>query len=409
MSALPLDNVRVLDLSRLLPGPFCSQLLADFGADVVKVEDPGAGDYARWTEPRFDGAEPSAGSAFFASLNRNKRSIRIDLKAAAGREALLALLDGADVLLESFRPGVMERLGLGYDALLARNPRLVICPISGYGQDGPYRDRSGHDLNYLAATGVLDLCGEAAGEPAQAAVQIADVGGGALLAAFGILAALRHRDRTGEGQVVDVSMAHGALAWLGPLAAEQAAGRTARRGALALGGGVLCYRVYRCSDGWVSLGALEPKFFATFCRAIEREDLLEHQFDAPGSTAHAALQAVFAQRTREQWAQLAAEHDCCLEVVRSLEEALDGELVRERGMVVTLDQPGAEAPVTVLGNPLALSRTPADHHRLPVPALGEHTEQVLAEAGLSAERIAELQADGAVAGRSDTVHGAFLG
>jgi crotonobetainyl-CoA:carnitine CoA-transferase CaiB-like acyl-CoA transferase len=407
MSSGPLAGVTVLDLTRLLPGPFCSQLLADFGADVVKVEDCGEGDYARWSEPRVAGAEPSAASAFFASLNRNKRSIRVDLKHPDGVAALLELASSADVLLESFRPGVLDRLGLGHDALLARNAALVICPITGYGQDGPYRDRSGHDIDYLAATGVLDLCGDA-DAPALPAVQVADVGGGALLAAVGVLVALRHRDRTGEGQVVDVSMAHGALAWLGPLAARAALGEAPRRGQLALGGGVACYRVYRCADGFVALGALEPKFFAAFCAAIEREDLLERQFDPPGSTGHRELEREFAARSREQWAAIAARHDCCLEVVRSLEEALDSDLVRERGMVVELEQAGAERPLAVLGNPLKLSRTPADHARRPVPSLGAHTEEVLAEAGFDGERIAALLAAGAVAGASEDAGRTFV-
>ncbi len=205
MNSLPLQGIRVLDLSRLLPGGFCSLLLADYGADVLKVEDTAAGDYIRWAAPRVDGVPDSAASALFLALNRNKRSIRIDLKNAAGREALLALVRTHDVVLESFRPGVLDRLGVGYDALRAANPRIVLCSISGYGQDGPLRDRAGHDMNYLALIGMLGLGGEGPGEPpALPAGQIADLGGGALMAAFGILAALRERDRSGEGQHVDV-------------------------------------------------------------------------------------------------------------------------------------------------------------------------------------------------------------
>jgi crotonobetainyl-CoA:carnitine CoA-transferase CaiB-like acyl-CoA transferase len=407
VTELPLDGIRVLDLSRLLPGAFCTQMLADFGADVVKVEDPRAGDYARWIEPRFDGAEPSGGSAFFASLNRNKRSVRLDLKHPDGRDCLLELVDGADVVLESFRPGVLDRLGLGHEQLLARNPRLIVCAISGYGQDGPYRERSGHDINYLAATGVLDLCGED-DHPSLPGVQVADIGGGALMAAFGILAALRHRDQSGHGQVVDVSMAHGALAWLGPLAAELAAGRPPRRGELALGGGALCYRVYRCRDGWVALGALEPKFFAAFCQAVAREDLIPYRLDPPGSPAHRALEAIFAARGRDEWAVVAAEHDCCLEIVRTLEEALATDLVSRRGMLAEVALPGRAATATVLGTPLQLSRTPADHNHFPVPALGEHTDEILAAAGLSAARIAALHQSGAAAGRSVDAGEVFL-
>src|SRR5271154_4682295 len=211
--SLPLEGVRVLDLSRLLPGGFCSLLLADFGADVVKVEDTGMGDYIRWSPPFYEGAHDSAKSALFLSLNRNKRSIRLDLKSDGGREALLALVRKSDVVLESFRPGVLERLGVGYERMREHNPGIVFCAISGYGQDGPKRDASGHDMNYLGLIGLLGLTGEhAGGGPIQSAGQIADLGGGALMAAFGIMAALRERDGSpgrsgsGEGQLVDVSM-----------------------------------------------------------------------------------------------------------------------------------------------------------------------------------------------------------
>ncbi|MDX6661078.1 MAG: alpha-methylacyl-CoA racemase, partial [Solirubrobacteraceae bacterium] len=216
--SLPLEGVRILDLSRLLPGGFCSLLLADLGADVLKVEDTGMGDYVRWAPPYYEGAEDSAKSAMFLALNRNKRSIRINLKDEGGSDVLLRLAREYDVLLESFRPGVLDRLGVGYERLREENAGLVYCAITGYGQDGPYRDRSGHDMNYLGLIGLLGLTGDRGGPPVQAAGQIADLGGGALMAAVGILAALRERDRSGEGQLVDVSMADGSLAWLAMVA-----------------------------------------------------------------------------------------------------------------------------------------------------------------------------------------------
>ena len=216
----PLEGLRVLDLSRLLPGGFCSLLLADLGAEVLKVEDTGMGDYVRWAQPGYEGAEDSARSALFLALNRNKRSIRVNLKDDAGREVFLRLTDGCDVVLESFRPGVLDRLGVGYERLRERNPGLVYCAITGYGQEGPYRDRSGHDLNYIGLTGLLGLTGERGGPPIQPGGQIADIGGGGLMAAFGILAALRQRERSGEGQLVDVSMTDGALSWLAMVAAR---------------------------------------------------------------------------------------------------------------------------------------------------------------------------------------------
>jgi alpha-methylacyl-CoA racemase len=406
---LPLAGIRVLDLSRLLPGGFCSLLLADYGADVLKVEDTGMGDYVRWAPPFYEGVERSAASALFLALNRGKRSIRLDLKSVDGREVFLRLARDADVVLESFRPGVLDRLGVGYAALREVNPGLVYCAISGYGQDGPFRDRAGHDMNYLARVGLLGLTGSADGPPVQAAGQIADVGGGALTAAFGIMAALWERSRSGEGQLVDVSMADGALSWLAMVAARHFAdGAVPARGGLELAGGLLCYRPYRCADdGWVALGALEPKFWGAWCRGVGREDLIERQFDPPGSPAHAEVEAVFAARTRAEWEAFAEEHDCCLEPVLGLDEALDSELVRARGMVAELDQPGAERTVRLLGVPVKLSRTPGDPSRSPGPGLGADTDAVLEELGYAADDIERLKASGAVAGPTETT-GSFL-
>jgi crotonobetainyl-CoA:carnitine CoA-transferase CaiB-like acyl-CoA transferase len=414
--SLPLEGVRVLDLSRLLPGGFCSLLLADFGADVVKVEDTGMGDYIRWSPPYYDGVDESARSALFLSLNRNKRSIRLDLKSERGREVLLRLVREYDVVLESFRPGVLDRLGVGYERMREQNPGLVYCAISGYGQDGPKRDASGHDTNYLGLIGLLGLTGELGGQPVQAAGQIADLGGGALMAAFGIMTALRERDGggmgsasrgSGEGQLVDVSMSDGALSWLAMVAAAYFAdGIVPRRGQLPLAGSLICYRPYECADGWMALGALEPKFWLQFCRGVGREELIAKQFEPPGSDAHAEVKEIFKARTRAEWEAFAREHDCCLEPVLELDEALSSELVRARGMVVDSEQPGAERAIRQLGIPVKLARTPGEHGRQPGPALGEHTETVLREAGYSDAEVAELLQAGAVAGPSGAQPGA---
>jgi alpha-methylacyl-CoA racemase len=408
--SLPLEGLRVLDLSRLLPGGFCSLLLADFGADVIKVEDTGIGDYVRWAPPFYEGANESARGALFLALNRGKRSIRVDLKTDAGRDVLLRLVKDADVLLESFRPGVLDRLGVGYSALRAVNPGLVYCAISGYGQDGPFTARSGHDMNYLGLGGLLGLTGEADGPPVQSAGQIADIGGGALMGVIGVLIALRERDRSGEGQFVDCSMFDGALSWLAMVAAEAMANeRAPRRGELQLAGSLTCYRPYRCADGYVTLGALEPKFWKAFCLGVGREDLVNNAFDPPGSETHRAVEEIFAQRTRSEWQAFASEHDCCLEPVLELEEVLDSELVRAREMITSLVQPGAEREVRLLGVPIKLSRTPGDPARGPGPVLGEHTDDVLRAAGFAEEEVAEMHSSGAVAGPAGTVQGSFMG
>jgi crotonobetainyl-CoA:carnitine CoA-transferase CaiB-like acyl-CoA transferase len=397
----PLAGIRVLDLSRLLPGGYCSLLLSDYGADVLKVEDTGPGDYLRWAPPRHAGVEPSAASAPFLALNRGKRSIRLDLKLSEGREVLLRLVREHDVLLESFRPGVLDRLGVGYERLREENPRLVYCAITGYGQQGPDRGRPGHDMNYLARGGLLGLSGTPDGPPLPAAGQIADIGGGALMAAFGILAALHERERSGEGQLVDVSMTRGAQSWLAMVAARYFAdGAVPRRGELELAGGLACYRPYACADGWVTLGALEPKFWHALCRGLGREDLLERHMDP---AVAGELEAIFAARTRAEWAAFDDEHGCCLEPVLALDEAL----ARAPENVVEVQQPGAVAPVRLLGPPVALSRTPPDGTR-PGPALGADTDAVLAALGYAAEEVERLKAAGAVAGPEGVRPGSFL-
>jgi alpha-methylacyl-CoA racemase len=408
VSGKALEDVKVLDLSRLLPGGFCSMMLADFGAEVLKVEDTGIGDYVRWAIPKYEGADETAASAYFLALNRGKRSIRINLKEPRGQEILLKLVKEYDVVLESFRPGVLDRLGVGYERMRQENPGIVYCAISGYGQTGPFVNRSGHDMNYLGLIGLLGLTGDKDGPPVQAAGQIADLGGGALMAAFGILTALRERDRSGEGQLVDVSMADGALSWLAMVAAKYLAEKTApQRGELELAGSLVCYRPYPCSDGYVTLGALEPKFWQAWCRGVGREDLIEKQFEGPGSDTHQEVERIFLERSRDEWQEFASNHDCCLEPVLGLDEALDSELVREREMVVELDQPGAQEPVRLLGPPVKLSRTPGRVEK-PGPGLGEHTYEVLAALGYGDDEVAALVESGAVAGPAGEAQGSFM-
>jgi alpha-methylacyl-CoA racemase len=396
----PLEDVKILDLTRLLPGGFCTLLLADLGADVIKVEDTGQGDYVRWAPPYYGTDEQTplgTRSAIYLSLNRNKRSIRLDLKHEEGRQALIKLADTADVLVESFRPGVLEKLGVGYEVLREANPALVYCPITGYGQDGPNRDRAGHDQNYLGLNGVLGLTGEAGGPPIQSGAQIADLGGGALMAALGILAALQEARRSGEGQMVDISMTDGSLAWLMMEAGRYfGSGEVPKRGEVMLSGGIICYRPYEAADGWVTCGALEPKFWGHFCIAVGREDLIEHQFANPGSDPHREVEEIFKTKTRDQWRAFNDEYDAMIEPILDLDEALESELAREREMVISYEQPEF-GEIKQLGFPIKLSRTPASVER-PAPALGEHTAELLMDAGYSAEEVKALEESGAAKG-----------
>ena len=387
-------------------------MLADFGADVVKVEDTGMGDYVRWAPPYY-GEEAQQGlgtrSALYLSLNRNKRSIRLDLKSDGGREALLRLVRDADVVLEGFRPGVLDRLGVGYERMKERNPAVVYCAITGYGQTGPNTGRAGHDMNYLGLIGLLGLTGEPDRRPIQSAGQIADLGGGALMAAFGVMAALHEARRSGEGQVVDVSMADGALSWLTMVAgAYLCDGEVPRRGEGQLTGRFVCYLPYEAADGYITMGALEPQFWARFCAGVGREDLVARQFEPTGSEAWAEVAEIFRSRTRTEWKAFNDEHDAMIEPVLDLDEALDSELVREREMVVEWEQPEI-GPVRQVGVPVKFSRTPGSVHA-PAPALGEHTEDVLREAGFSDEEIAALLESGAAAGLAEDATGArFMG
>jgi crotonobetainyl-CoA:carnitine CoA-transferase CaiB-like acyl-CoA transferase len=277
----------------------------------------------------------------------------------------------------------------------------VYCAVTGHGREGPDRERPGHDLNYLARGGLLGLSGEAGGPPVPAAGQIADIGGGALMAAFGILAALHERERSGEGQLVDVSMTRGAQSWLAMVAARHFAdGAIPQRGELELAGGLPCYRPYECADGWVALGALEPKFWQALCAGLGRDDLLDRQMDPEVATE---LAAIFAARTRAEWAAFDDEHGCCLEPVLDLDEAL----ARSPEAIVEVDQPGAAAPVRLLGPPVGLSRTPPDGTR-PAPPLGADTDAVLAALGYDDAGIAALKAAGAVAGPDGVPEGSFL-
>ena len=359
----PLKGVRVLDLTRLLPGGICTMMLADMGADVIKVESPDNGDYARWMPPLIDGQ-----GAYFRTTNRNKRSTIINLKSELGVGVLHQLTRSADVLIESYRPGVMERLRCDYETLQAVNPRLIYCSLSGWGQNGPYAQRSGHDLNYLAVSGLI---GEM-NQPQPPGGQIADIGG-AYSATAGIVAALYGREKTGAGSYLDLSLFESALpffasSWIESVVDSETRGR--------LSGRYACYNVYQAHDGiYVSLGALEPQFWENFCMAIERPDLVE-DYLAPDRQRYllVELEQIFALMSAAEWFSLLDPADCCFALVNTAEDTASDPQIRARDALGVDAVPWIRSPIRLDGElpPLGTS-----------PAFGEHTRAVLLEAGFS--------------------------
>ena len=385
----PLAGIRVLDLTRLLPGPFCTLYFADLGADVIKIEDTGPGDYARTL-----GGRPGRPSAFFGAVNRNKRSIALDLKNTQGRDVFLALAKNADVIVESFRPGVVASLGIDFEAVAAINPRAVYAAISGYGQTGPRAKRAGHDINYLGYAGVLDQTGTRGSPPALCNVQIADLLGGAATTAIAILAALVGAQKSGRGRYIDVAMADSALAHgIFALHTLEQWGRTMPRGEDLLTGGVPCYGVYPTQDGrWVAVGALEDKFWRTLCETLDRPDLATGALalGAEGQRVRAELTKIFEGAPLAHWARIFAETDCCVTPVATLDEALADPQFAAREMVVSRPDGSRQyaPPFKLSGHEFAVIRD--------APLQGEHTAAVLREAGYDDATIAALDAAGAI-------------
>ncbi|HEC32199.1 MAG: CoA transferase [Deltaproteobacteria bacterium] len=387
MSA-PLEGIKVLDLSRLLPGPFCSMLLADMGAEVIKIEAPGVGDYIRWWDPKLGN-----NSGMHVVLNRNKKSLTLNLKSETGKEIFRGLAKLSDVILEGFRPGVMDKLNLGYENLSELNPKIVYCAISGYGATGPISKKAGHDINFLALNGLLSYNG-IDGKPTVPGVQIGDMGGGGLLAAFAILAAIIAREKTGKGQFIDISMTDGAMVWnclrFGNWIAD---GTIPAPGDGMLNGGFACYNVYETKDGkFMALGALEPQFWSAFCQAVNRPDLDTPEYFKPGDHQKELIQElsrIFRTRTRAEWVEFLKDVDCCCEPVLNLEEASNSKMSRERGMIVEMEH-HQWGKYLQLGIPCKFSETPGNilTH---APELGEHTDEILSDLGFSPEEIEQLR------------------
>jgi crotonobetainyl-CoA:carnitine CoA-transferase CaiB-like acyl-CoA transferase len=385
---MPLQGIRVLDLSRHAPGPYCTMLFADLGADVVMVEaPPGA---ARQIDEEMGIADRTKA---FVPMNRNKRSIGLDLKSEAGREACLRLAQKADIVVESFRPGVATRLGVDYEAMRRRNPGVIYCSVTGYGQTGPYAQLPGHDLNYISVAGTLGMIGWPDQPPAIPINVIADFAGGGLYAAFSILAALQSRNRTGEGQYIDMAMCDGVMS-LACLAASDyyASGEPPRPGRYFLNGAYPCYNVYQASDGkWLSIGCMEPWFWKNLCEMLGCEQYTEHQFDEPYfPEIFAFLRRKIREKTRDEWFAEMAAREVCATPVYGIDEALEDPHNRAREMVATIEHP-QYGKITQIGVAPKFSATPGRVRTL-APKRGENTEEVLREAGFSEDEIARIRA-----------------
>ena len=381
MSKGALSGVTVIDLSRLLPGPYCSMILADHGARVIAIEDK-----------RF-----LADGLFFNSINRNKEHMSLNLSGEQGKEIFSRLVEKADVVMEGFRPGVVDRLGVGYEDVRKLNPQIIYCSITGYGQNGPFRDRVGHDANYLSYAGVLNLIGEAGRPPSIPAVQFADIAGGGMNAAIGILLALFAREKTGKGQYIDISMTDSMVGFL-PTALffKQLTGQEPARGNSMLSHRYACYNTYETADGkYLSIGAVENRFWKQLCEILGVPEYAQLQYDdAHRKKIIASLRDIFKQKTLAEWDAILADKDICWGKVQSLAEVLDDPLFRERQMVVEATDAAGKTSKT-LGVPVKLSATPGTIRSAPVE-FGASTTTILQELGYNESAIKKLADDGVV-------------
>lgn len=382
-----LDSIRVVDLTRLLPGPYATQLLGDMGAEVIKVEDPDIGDYARFIEPMA----PNDIGAVFSAINRGKKSVTIDLKDDDGLAAFYELVRDADVVFEQFRPGVAERLGVDYESVRERNPEIVYCSLSGYGQEGPYSDRVGHDLNYAGFAGLVDMTRRSTDDPPEVpGFPIGDMAGGTF-AALSIVSALLEQELSdGDGNYIDVSMTDAVLSFSQAVSSLALYGGDPRPGETELTGKFPCYDIYRTADDrYVTLAALEPKFWRNFCEAIGHEELIEKHRAGDDATREAVrdvLSETFASKTRSEWESELGEEDVMLGLVKSPREALEDPHIESREIVR-----GADGPLPRIGYPAQVERGLDDVDET-VPEIGEHTEEVLESVGIDEDTLEEMQA-----------------
>lgn len=383
----PLDGIKILDLTRYLPGPFATQILADFGAEIIKVEET-TGELGRLLYPYIGGM-----GTRFCSVNRNKKSITLDLKSGKGKEIFRKLASGADVIIEQFRPGVMDKMGLGYNSLKAGNEGLIYCSLTGYGLSGPWLNRAGHDINYLNTAGISALTAGRDGVPVMSSVQIADIAGGSLFAVIGILLALFHRTRSGKGQLCDIAMMDGALSLLSYTIGEWCGkGSVPETGREFLTGGFAMYNTYKCGDGrYVGLGAIEGKFWKGFCTKIGRDDLINCQYDLSKQEEMISdIGAVMSGRSRDEWVEFFAGSDICFTPVLDLDEVSGHEQVKAREMLhKIMNFRGSGEDLYVTGNPVKLSETPCEII-LEFPDTGADAMKVLNDAGYTEDEVKEF-------------------
>ena len=387
----PLSNLKILDFTTLVPGPFATMMLADMGADIIRVESPTRPDMVRAMGPFSDGT-----STTHAALNRSKRSIALDLKQPGAADVVKRLLTEYDILIEQFRPGVMDRLGVGYDELKQLNPRLIYCSITGYGQSGPNRDRAGHDNNYLSLSGLNGYCGREEERTPIMGLPIADLAGGSLHAVVGLLAAVNQRSVTGEGQHVDVSMTDAIFGMNTMFGSQYLAGNEEPKpGTETLNGGTF-YDYYTTADGRsLSIGSLEPHFFQRMCVALglEQQMSLGSQQDPHSQKQfRAMIEAKVAEKTLAEWSEIFDPQDACVEPVLSLAEACDSEQIKQRDLIVDIETYQGTTQRQI-GSAIKFSASKPTYGRCGAP-LGEHSKEILEQAGLSAEEISRAQKSG---------------
>lgn len=394
-----LSGIKVLDLTRLLPGPYCTLMMADYGAEVIKIEEPGNGDYIRWREPAIERI-----GARHLTINRNKKSMELNLKTEEGKEIFKKMAATADVIIESFRPDVMKRLGLGYEEISKINDGIIYCSLTGYGQTGPYRKLPGHDINYIGYSGILGLIGEEDGKPVIPGVQIADIGGGALMALSGICMALLHKGRTGRGQYIDVSMMDGAITWLYAAASDYfASDEIPKRGKNRLDGHYAFYNVYETKDGkYLSIGASELKFWKRICELIEKPEWIElHEGTVEvQERLKKDLSEVFRQKDQKEWLELLALEETCVGPVNDIAQIFNDPQIIERELFIQMDHPVA-GKIRQIGFPIKFSNTPGEIYAHS-PILGEHTEELLLQLGYSKDKIDQIRSNGVI-GQSSSI------